>query len=562
MGLLRTNWNESALNTAKQYALFNPGGNSSVAEPLLTPRNLRQGRGGPNVFFSETVFLGSLTVFVTAPLVELHNVDVSLSGQRVLTGITWSLMPGQHWAVLGGNGSGKSTFLKLVRGELWPAPGVGTRAYRLGGAEQRTAVGIKEEMPLVSPETQDRYLQIDWTHRVREVIYSGFAGTDYLFRKPTVTQRAVADEIIELLGVDHLLRRNVQGLSTGELRRVLIARALVRRPKVLLLDEVCDGLDAPARGILLGALESVARAGVQLIYTTHREEELVASITHVLVLKQGRIAFQAARTSESGTAAPHFRTLPRIQRRISRANARKPLLIRIDRASVYLNRARVLRDVTWQMRDGENWAVLGPNGSGKTTFLRLVCGDVHPAIGSRVQRFEFTSRDTLWDLRRRIGFVSPALQATYREPLTGRQLVASGYFSSVGLRDRVTQRQWRRVDELMSAFGVDRLAAVPIQTMSYGEFRKLMLLRALVHEPAVLVCDEPFDGLDVDAKRSFSTALDELASNGTRLITVTHHIDELPASTTHALVLENGRIVCQGELENVRAYRVTRRLFG
>jgi len=131
---------------------------------------------------------------VTAPLVELNNVNVSLSGSRVLTGISWSLLPRRHWAVLGGNGSGKSTFLKLVRGEIWPEPGRGTRIYRLDG-EQRTAVGIKEQMPLVSPEAQDRYLQIEWTHRALEVIYSGFAGTDYLFRKPTAAQRAMANKL-------------------------------------------------------------------------------------------------------------------------------------------------------------------------------------------------------------------------------------------------------------------------------------------------------------------------------------------------------------------------------
>ena len=97
--------------------------------------------------------------------------------------------------------------------------------------------------------------------------------------------------------------------------------------------------------------------------------------------------------------------------------------------------------------------------------------------------------------------------------------------------------------------------------MSYGEFRKVLLLRALVHHPRLVVCDEPFDGLDATAKRSFAEALDHVASNGTRLLTVTHHIDDLPAATTHALVLENGRIVCQGELLKVRRHPSARRLF-
>ena len=489
---------------------------------------------------------------MTAPLVELNDVNVSLSGWRVLTAISWSLFPGQHWAVLGGNGSGKSTFLKLVRGEVWFESGRGVRIYRLGG-EQRTAVGIKEQMPLVSPEAQDRYLQIEWTHRVLEVIYSGFAGTDYLFRKPTPAQRALANKLIRSLGVEGLLRRNVQELSTGELRRVLIARALTSRPKVLLLDEVCDGLDAPARRTLLRALENVARSGTQLLFTTHRHEELIPSITHALVLKDGRIVYHGRRESLRKT------TPARIKRRAPKQTADNRVLIHIEGASVFLNRSRVLSRLTWQMRDGENWAVLGGNGAGKSTFLKLVCGDIHAAAGSCVRRFDFTPRNTLWELRKRIGFVSPALQAAYRERLNAREVVASGFFSSVGLLDRVTPAQWRRVDDLLATFGMSRLATV--RTMSYGEFRKVLLLRALVHHPVLVVCDEPFDGLDAGAKRSFAKALDHIASNGTRLLTVTHHIDDLPAATTHALVLENGRIVCQGELLKVRRHPSARRLF-
>jgi molybdate transport system ATP-binding protein len=503
---------------------------------------------------------------VTAPLVELNSVNVSLSGSRVLTAINWSLLPGQHWAVLGGNGSGKSTFLKLVRGEVWPEPGRGRRIYRLHG-EQRTAVGIKERMPLVSPEAQDRYLQIEWTHRALDVIYSGFAGTDYLFRKPTATQRARANELIRWLGIKGLLRRNVQELSTGELRRVLIARALASRPKVLLLDEVCDGLDAPARRTLLRALENVARSGTQLLFTTHRDEELIPLITHVLRLKDGRIAFQGPKVAaEAGLEGQ----APRAHKPASKnglaelappvcASLGQRVLIHLEGADVYLNRSRVLSSLTWQMRDGENWAVFGSNGAGKSTFLKLVCGDIHPAAGSRVRRFEFTPRNTLWELRKRIGFVSPALQAGYREHLNTREIVASGFFSSVGLLDRVTRAQWRRVDDLLAAFGMTRLARV--RAMSYGEFRKVLLLRAVVHHPVLVVCDEPFDGLDATAKRSFAEALDHVASNGTRLLTVTHHINDVPAATTHALVLENGRIVCQGELRKVRRHPSARRLF-
>ena len=170
---------------------------------------------------------------MTPPLISLESVDVALGGTTILRGINWRLRAGEHWAILGGNGSGKSTLLKLIRGELWPAPGGGRRVYGFDGDEQATAVGIREKIALVSPELQGRYLQQEWRLTGRQVIRSGFQGGDYVYQRPTRKQKDYAQSIGEMLGVDDLLERNVQELSTGELRKTLIARALAGSPRVL-----------------------------------------------------------------------------------------------------------------------------------------------------------------------------------------------------------------------------------------------------------------------------------------------------------------------------------------
>jgi molybdate transport system ATP-binding protein len=482
-----------------------------------------------------------------APLIEFDNLEVCLDGRRVLRNVSWRLWSGQHWAVLGANGAGKSTFLKLIRAEISPVPRKGRRIYRLDGQPQRTAVGVKERIPLVSPEAQDRYLQLDWKRRVGEVIHSGFAGADYAYGELRAVQRQLAAGWAEEFGVDHLWRRDVQELSTGELRRVLIVRAVVSRPPVLLLDEACDGLDAPTRRVLLRALNRVAASGTQIIHTTHRGESLPV-ITHELRLSKGQVVQR--RRAKQIVHRPAGEP-PRAASSGDVCRNGKPLL-RIEAANVYVQRRRVLRNIEWEMRDGENWAIFGANGSGKSTFLKLLCGDVHAASGGHVQRFGFTAGNTLWDLRERIGFISPALQANYRDEVTGAAVVASGFFGSIGLRRRVTKKQEKRVTALLGAFRCGPLARTPLLKMSYGEFRKLLLLRALVHSPTIIVCDEPFDGLDAAARKSFAAALDGVAARGTQLVAVTHHISELPRCITHALVLENGRIVCQGKLERVR----------
>jgi molybdate transport system ATP-binding protein len=415
-------------------------------------------------------------------------------------------------------------------------------------------------------------LQIDWKLRVDDVIYSGFAGTDYLYQRPDLSQRRRAEEIMDSLGVASLRHRDVQELSTGELRRVLIARALVGRPQVLLLDEVCDGLDAPARRNLLGNLDRIVRTGTQVLYATHRPDELIPSLTHALMLEGGGIVWQgeitkvASPVERGQPCLPNFTTISKAERprlpALHSNSCPSGVLFRLRGVNVYLNRNRVLRNLDWEMRAGENWAVLGANGAGKSTFLKLLAGKLHGAIGSRVQRFGLTPRDTFRELRKRVGYLSPVLQALYRDSVTGAEVVASGFFSSIGLVDRVSSRQRRRVENLLAEFRLSELAIRPAMRMSYGELRKLLMLRALVHEPAVLICDEPFDGLDASSRGEFCAALDQVARNGTRLVTVTHHLSDLPRSITHALVLEKGRMVCQGELHTVRKHAAVERLFG
>ncbi len=500
-------------------------------------------------------------------LIELHHVAVALDGITVLRDISWQLRPGEQWAILGGNGSGKSTFLKLVRGELWPRPGKGQRIYRLGGVTQTTSVGVRERISSVSPELQERYLQQEWRLTAQEVVYSGFQNGDYVYRCPTEQQKRVALQIIQQLAIEHLLHRNVQQLSTGELRKVLIARALAGGPDILALDEACDGLDGPSRNHLLDRLEALARGGIQLLLATHRREELLPSTTHVLLLEKGRMVASGPR-SIMGLPVSTARVRQRInhvsnpRRAPTAKKSRAATILRIKKADVFLERKKILHRIEWEIRSGENWVVLGPNGAGKSTLLKLAFGALQAAWGGNVSRFHFTSKNTIWQVKRRIGYVAPDLQADYRRRVSGAEVVASGFYGSIGLHERLRPEQKRRIDVLLDTFGAKALAGKTAAQLSYGELRKLLLLRALVHEPRILICDEPFDGLDPAARTQLRGALDAVARGGTQLVIVTHHVGDIPKSVTHGLLLQDGRIVIRGYLEEVRAHSLTQRLIG
>ena len=504
------------------------------------------------------------------PLIRLEGVDVAIDGTTILHDLRWSLRHGEHWAVLGGNGSGKSTFLRLIRGELPPAPGgMERRVYGFDGEEQFTAVGIKEKIALVSPELQTRYLTQEWSVDARAVIRSGVGGGDYPYRRLKPVERARCEEVAGLLDIVVLLRRNVQELSTGELRKVLIARALAGSPCVLVCDEVCDGLDARARESLLGALDRVARSGTQLLMTTHRNEEIVPAITHRLVLRSGRIieSGEARGASDKIGSGDHDRRhLQERQKRrpswlqteadrnsaglrtsqTAQESTRSKVLVRIERANVFLNDRRVLQDINLEIRAGEHWAVLGPNGAGKSTLLKLIVGDLHPALGGSVRRFEFTPENTIWEVKRRISVISPELQSNYRDEVSGLEAIASGFYSSIGLMQKPGRSQLRRASELARALGLGTLLGKSVLRMSYGEFRRILLARALVQRPELLICDEPFDGLEADGRRRMASTLQAVANSGTNLVMVTHHSSDLPGCLTHVLELRSGRITFRG----------------
>jgi molybdate transport system ATP-binding protein len=484
--------------------------------------------------------------------------------------------------IRGANGSGKSTFLRLLRGDVWPAPRRGERVYRFNGTTQTTAIEVRPHVAFVSPEIQERYLQQEWRMTGRDVIHTGFAQTDMLYVKLTHEQKCHVQALAEKLGITPLLGRDMQTLSTGELRKVLIARAVAGSPRVLLLDEVCDGLDARFRHELLNMIDTVARRGTQVVYTTHRADEPLSVITHVAEFNGGRIVRMNGANHADAFDTRHFSAKPLAEHvglpeRLTSSTplktaVRRPLhdshrqehspLIQIENADVFLDRARVLHGIHWQMRRGEHWVVLGGNGAGKTTFLKLIASDLYPAFGARVGRFEFTADNTIWDLRRRIGCVSPLLQAHYREHLTGEQAVASGFSSSIGLMDRPTASQLRKVRALLREFGLEHLRARSMLAMSFGELRKVLTLRALVHDPQLLIFDEPFDGLDAVSRRDFAAALERVAERGAQLLVVTHHLDDLPGCITHGLFLESGRIVAVDEWRALRAHPKVVELFG
>ncbi|HEX7238143.1 MAG TPA: ATP-binding cassette domain-containing protein [Gammaproteobacteria bacterium] len=480
-----------------------------------------------------------------APLVTLDHVDVDLAGVPVLHDVTWQLVPGEHWGVVGTNGSGKSTLLGLVAGTVWPAPERGLRRYDFGAGEETDAVRARDEIVLVGHELQDRYARREWNFTALDVVLSGIYRTDVPRRRPAAGQRERALDVLRRLGVAELAARRFLELSRGEQRRVLIARGVAFGPSVLLLDEPASGLDARARLELDAMLELVARE-CTLVCAAHLPGDLPAFVTRYLRIEGGRVeaverepGVRPAARADSTPSAPAARDA-----RSAAASVAQPL-IQLERADAWLAGRRVLHDVTWRLMPGEQWLVTGPNGSGKSSFLRVLHGQLRPALGGSVTWPGLGLPRDVWELRKKVAWVSAELQAAYRYPSTVRACIASGFTSSVGATRRATAEEARRVEELLEELELEPLADRLLSTLSYGQARRALLGRLLANRPRVLLLDEPWEGLDAPMAELLNTTLERVAAEGTQLVCASH-LATHRSHFTHELALAEGRVVRSG----------------
>jgi iron complex transport system ATP-binding protein len=219
-------------------------------------------------------------------VVELHDVSVNFDETRAIGNVDWIIRKGQHWALIGPNGSGKTTLLRLINGYLWPTTGsAAVLGKKFGACDLRE---LRESIGFASSFMSDKTPQ---ELPVLQVVLSGLFASIGLYHPPSTSEVKKARSLLRRVGCLHLAAKPYHTLSQGEKQRVVIARALMGSPKLLILDESCAGLDLDARDDLLNLIDSLGRSTTSptIIFATHRVEEISPVFTHVLMIKAGRI---------------------------------------------------------------------------------------------------------------------------------------------------------------------------------------------------------------------------------------------------------------------------------
>ncbi|HET9862400.1 MAG TPA: ATP-binding cassette domain-containing protein [Steroidobacteraceae bacterium] len=478
--------------------------------------------------------------------VTLRHIDLDRGGRAVLRDVSWRILPGQRWLLIGGNGAGKTQLLKLISGAVWPKPGDhGRRRYRLHGETFETPAGVADEIAYVGAERQDRYEHYEWNFRAREVVGTGLHRTDIPMQALTSAEDRRVANLLARLGIAALAERRFLTLSYGERRLVLIARALASRPRLLLLDEVANGLDARNHARFLEWLDSTAAARMPWVFATHRRTDVPDCMTHLLELDRGRVrragAMRAARArallaqeAPAFLAAARRRPPPRERRRV---------LVALRRADVYVDDVRILQGIDLEIAVGECWVVHGANGAGKSTLLRTLYGDHAVADVGSIHRSGIVPGVPLERFKLRVAYVAPHLQTWHAPKMPVMEAVASGRYASIGLNDAITAADRRHAGRALRRFGIYGLRHRMLAEMSYGQARRVLFARAWAREPKLALLDEPFAGLDRATRADLAQRLNTWLDAGGSCVIATHHRDEWPAHTTHVLELDGGRAV-------------------
>jgi molybdate transport system ATP-binding protein len=508
----------------------------------------------------------------TKPLITVDGIAVRQRDRWLLQGLSWQINSGEQWAVVGSNGAGKTTLAKAIAG-LLPVVQGKIHYHLLNGTAPTEGIAFVASDARRELWRQERRLDFsrDFAGKTNDVTTVRQLISRHAKDGLQLSQRhARLTRLVRRLNLQHLLDKPIMAVSTGEMSRVLIARQLIRQPRMLVLDEPFEGLDANGRQELMNILDRLADSGLPMLLITHRREELFPAITHVLTIDDGHLVtagpidlnprqFEAVANVNDNPSPGQGPGRDPFAWRHGRSFLSVPL-VEMHAVTVHYGETMVLDNFSWTMQEGENWAITGANGAGKSTILKLITGDCLQVYANQIRLFgrDRGPAQTLGEVREQLGVVSHDLATGYQKRMTALDVVCSGFFDSVGLYRTCDAGQIGIARRCMDRMDIAGLAQTPFNQLSQGQRQMILIARAMVKSPRLLILDEPCAGLDPENRVTVLGLVEQIGCQGTRLIFVSHHEHELPRCTTHRLVLDQGRVVTcgpvgEGETLNVQS---------
>ncbi len=495
---------------------------------------------------------------MTKKWIVLEQVSVTApGGARMLDKIDLMIGKGQQWALTGPSGSGKTVLAHTLLGRYFHQ---GRIAFFFDRPDHTDPADPPGHIAIV--EQQHRFTNLsgaaDLYYQQRFNAYDAEQtitveqqlNETSVPASPAAPAAASASSWLDVLHIRHLLPRPLIQLSNGENRRVQLAIALSGKPVFLILDNPFLGLDTEGRRTLHEIIDRLAAEGTQILLITP-VHEIPESITHIARLQKGRLIFAGPKKDFPFPALnpgrrPAVDTIPDP---IPPPPAPQPIddfeiAVKLVNTTIRYGETTILDGVDWQVRKGEKWGLSGPNGAGKSTILSLITADNPQAYANEIWLFDRRrgTGESIWDIKKRIGFISPELHVYFDRGASCFDVIASGLFDTIGLFRRLNDRQEEATLQWMKWLSLTEHRRHPLMRLSAGQQRMALLGRALIKNPSLLILDEPCQGLDDEQTALFNGLVNRLCGSfATTLIYTSHYREEIPTCVDRFLRLENGK---------------------
>lgn len=464
------------------------------------------------------------------PQLIIQNAQFRLHQNRFLNLSRFVIRENEFWAIVGSNGSGKTAFGLALQGKL--------PLYQ-GDYENRFA-----SVQLLSFEKQQQILEQTFRERNNDAVSpDDFGKTARQMILNGSDQNALCETYAIQLGISYLLDRPFMQLSTGESRKVLLAQALVSEPDLLILDEPFEGLDQQSVRDWKQLLDGLSNK-TAIVLIVNRFSDLPSAVDFLAVLENSELVLQGRR--EEIEAQSIFRQLQYAEQSVDvplPSSAEPPMKLphgqnpfELKNVTVQYGDKKILDNLTWTVEPKQHWWIKGPNGAGKSTLLSLITGDHPQSYANHVVLFgrQRGSGETIWEIKRHIGYVSSQLHMDYRVNCSVLDVILSGFFDSIGVYQQVTEALKIKAMQWISRLNLTALSAKPFRSLSWGQQRLLLITRAMVKHPPILILDEPLQGLDGVNRKLVKHFIEQLVRNSeTQLLFVSHQDQDAPNCITH-----------------------------
>lgn len=508
-------------------------------------------------------------------LITINNCRIENKNKAVIENFSWEMKPNEAWLVIGPNGGGKADFVnalanteKIIPNYEKQEQAKKTSIFSSVFTDSVEIVSLEKAALLIEEERlndESEYIEggVDIGRTGRVFIAEGICGKIKRNEPlPDVVSQVEAYPAIKLCGVEKILDRGIKYMSTGEIRRTLLARALISGKKLIILSDPFAGLDVESRTILLDFFTSLVKnqskntAGSEyphILLSMERWHEIPSSITNVIEFRNKEVTFLGSRSEyekllqERELAQVEIKETQKndfskelqdtlketvVLQQVDSKSEEKEVLIEMNHVNVGWDEHKVLIDLNWKLVQGEHWLIRGPNGSGKTTFLELITGDNMQVFCNDVRLFgkKRGSGESIWDIKQKMGIVSYRLHVEYRmvNGTSLQNVIISGFRDSIGLYGNPTDVEIAAARRWLKLGGFEGRENESFGNISYGEQRAILILRSAVKCPPILILDEPCHGLDEQYRDKILHLLNKIAENGSStMLHVTHDPSEV-----------------------------------